>query len=152
MIVFFLLILIGSAHTNAEKSILVPRAPTVHPESSVAGDWDGEFDGIIVERSDGGRVADSQTDRIVFSLRQSGSAVTGEVVFGEGWPYELRAPLSGTVAGNRFNYRAELQVEGCLLLVEAETTLNPMANEFSGDQTLSNCEGKVVGRITSIKK
>ncbi len=149
---FFLLILVGSAQTNSEKGILTPRPPTVHPALSVAGDWDGQFDGTIVERSDGGRVGGSQTDSIVFCLRQSGSTVTGEVVFGEGWPYELRAPLSGTVAGDRFNYRAELQVDGCLLIVEAETTLNPMANEFAGDQTQSTCEGTAVGRITSIKR
>ena len=89
---FFLLILVGSAQTNSEKGILTPRPPTVHPALSVAGDWDCQFDGTIVERSDGGRVGGSQTDSIVFCLRQSGSTVTGEVVFGEGWPYELRAP------------------------------------------------------------
>ncbi len=149
---FFLLILIASAHTDAENGIPIPRPAAVEPALSVAGDWDGQFKGTIIERSDGGRVGDSQTDSIVFSLRQSGSTVTGEVVFGEGWPYELRAPLSGTVAGNQFNYRAELQVEGCLLIVEAETTLNPMANEFSGDQTQSSCEGRAVGRITCIKR
>ena len=146
----FLLIVIGSTQTNAEEDIPIPRPLTV--PLSVAGDWDGQFDGTIVERSDGGRVGESQTDSIVLSLRQSGSAVTGQMVFGEGWPYELRAPLSGTVAGNQFNYRAELQVDGCLLIVEAETTLNPMGNEFSGDQTQSNCEGRAVGRITCTKR
>ncbi len=148
----FLLILIGSAHPNAEKSILPPRPATVSPAPSVTGDWDGQFDGTIVERSDGGRVGESQTDEVVFSLLQSGSEVTGEVVFGEGWPYEIRAPLNGTVAGNRFNYRAELRVDGCFVVVEAETTLNPMGNKFSGEQTQSNCEGRAVGRITCTQR
>ncbi len=132
--------------------ILISHPPAVHPVLSVAGDWDGQFDGTIVERSDGGRVGESQTDIILFSLRQSGSAVTGELVFGAGWPYELRAPLTSTLAGKRFNYRAELQVDDCLLVVEAETTLNPMANKFSGGQTQSNCEGRAVGRITFRQK
>ncbi len=70
---FFLLILIASAHTDAENRIPIPRRATVEPALSVAGDWDGQFKGTIIERSDGGRVGDSQTDSIVFSLRQSGS-------------------------------------------------------------------------------
>ena len=149
---FFLLILIATAHTDAENGILIPRPAAVEPALSVAGDWDGQLEGTIVERSDGGRVGDSQTDSIVFSLRQSGSEVTGEVVFAEGWPDEIRAPLSGSVVGREFNYRAELQVAGCLLTVEGETRLNPAANEFSGDQTQSNCEGRAVGRIICIKR
>ena len=119
---------------------------------SVAGDWDGQFNGTIVERWDGGWVGGSQIDSFVFSLRQSGSSVTGEVISGEGRSDELRLPLSGTVKGYQFNYRAELQVDGCLLITAAETTLNPMANEFSGDQTQSSCEGRAVGRITCIKR
>lgn len=136
-------ILFASPHKDVGQDVFIPR---------VAGDWDGQFAGTIVERSDGGRVRESQTDSIVFFLRQSGSEVTGEVVFGEGWPYELRVPLAGIVAENRFTYRAERQLDGCSLIVEGETTLNPPANEFSGEQTQSNCEGKAVGRITAIKK
>jgi len=138
-----LLILFVSAHNEVGQGVFIPQ---------VAGDWDGQFAGTIVERSDGGRIGESQTDSIVFFLRQSGSKVTGEVVFGEGWPYELRIPLTGTVDENRFKYRAERQLDGCSLIVEGGTTLNPKATEFSGEQTQSNCEGKAVGRITSIKR
>lgn len=138
-----LVILLVSAHYNAGQGILIPR---------VVGEWDGQFAGTIVERSDGGRIGESQTDSIAFFLRQSGSEVTGEMVFGEGWAYELRVPLTGTIAENRFNYRAERQLDGCSLIVEAETTLNSAVTEFSGKQTQSNCEGKAVGRITSIKR
>ena len=119
---------------------------------SVAGDWDGQFDGTIVERSDGGRVGESQISSFVISLRQSGSSVTGEFIYGEGRSDEFRLLLRGTVEGNQFNYRAELKADDCLLIVEAETTLNSMANEFSGDQTQSSCEGRAVGRVTCIKR
>lgn len=134
----------GSSHHRIEAG---PGPLTL----SVTGDWDGQFDGTIVERTDGGGVGESQKDSLVFSLQQSGSSVTGEVIFGEGRTDELRLPLSGSVEGNQFNYRAEFQVEDCWFIVEAETTLNPTATEFSGDQRQSNCEGTAMGRITSIK-
>ncbi len=141
--ILLFLLLIGSTHNDAAQGIFIPR---------VAGEWNGRFAGTIVERSDGGQVGESQTDNIVFILRQSGSEVTGEMVFGEGWPYELRIPLTGTVTENRFNYRAERKLDDCPLTVEAKTTLNQAGTEISGEQTQSNCEGKAVGRITAIKR
>ena len=41
----FFLVLVASAHTDAEKGILILRPAAVDPALSVAGDWDGQFKG-----------------------------------------------------------------------------------------------------------
>lgn len=142
--IFLLLIPITIIQNREGDRLLTPQ---------VVGDWDGQFIGKVVERSDGNPGEESQTDSMVFLFQhQSGNEVTGEVVFGEGYPYELRIPLEGTIAKNRFNYHAKGRLDGCSFILEAETTINSTETEFSGEQTQANCEGKAIGRITAIKR
>jgi hypothetical protein len=125
------------------------------PNSSalnVAGTWDVVFNGTIVQRNDGGPVGAPQTDSFVLSLQQSGTSLSGTLIYAEGRPSEVRLPLAATLTGTRLEYRVDASIGGCSVSVRADTMLAAAANSFSGTQTQSNCEGRADGRVTGSKR
>lgn len=109
----------------------------------VTGIWDANFEGTVEGRGT------SQTDAFVMDLAQSGSSVTGNLLY-EGTDVPL--PLSGDVEGNRFAYTATAIFEGCEVRIEATTTVEADGRRLSGAQTQSTCEGTAVGQMTATRR
>ena len=111
--------------------------------SDVSGAWDARFEGTVTGRGT------SQTDDISMVLSQSGSTVTGILRFSG---LDISFPVTGTVTGNRFDYRSSVTLEGCELRLEAHTVIDSSGRRFSGDQTQSSCEGTATGRVEAMKR
>jgi hypothetical protein len=111
--------------------------------SDVSGVWDARFEGTVTGRGT------SQTDDLSMELSQSGSSVTGSLRFSG---LDISFPVSGTVTGNRFDYRSSVTLEGCELRLEARTVIDPGGLRFSGDQTQASCEGTATGRVEATKR
>jgi hypothetical protein len=127
-----------------------PTSPT--PALNVAGIWDVIFRGTVVQRNDGGAVGTPQIDSFVLSLQQSGTSVSGTLIYGEGRASELRIPLTATLTGTRLEYRVDITTGGCSLSIRADTMVTAAANGFSGSQTQQNCEGRAEGTVTGNKR
>jgi hypothetical protein len=108
------------------------------PTSNVSGIWDARFEGTVHGSGT------SQSDDFVLELAQSGSSVTGTVRF---VGLNVDFPLTGTVTGDRFQYRSSLTLAGCELRMEAETVVDAGGRRFTGTQTQSSCEGAASGRV-----
>jgi hypothetical protein len=117
------------------------RPDEVH--SDVSGTWDARFAGTVTGRGT------TQTDDISMEFSQSGSSVTGTLRFSG---LDISFPVSGTVTGNRFDYRSSVTLQGCELRLEARTVIDSSGRRFSGDQTQSSCEGTATGRVEATKR
>ncbi len=118
--------------------------PTQPDPVSVSGTWQAAFEGIVQG------AGTTQTDDITMELTQSGTAVSGVLLFG----FEaLEAPITeGRIDGSLLTYTAVLPVPGCEFRVEAEVTIDAPATRLEGSQTQSTCEGTAVGRIVATKQ
>lgn len=128
-----------------------PASPS-QPALNVSGSWDAMFQGTIVQRNDGGPIGAPQTDNFVLSLQQSGTSVSGVLIYSEGRPSEFRVPITGTLTGTRLEYQVDTSIGGCALSIRADTAVAAGANSFSGTQTQSNCEGRADGTVTGSKR
>jgi hypothetical protein len=144
-----LMVEVTSALAGCGKSS--PTSPT-QSAVNVSGSWDAMFRGTIVQRNDGGPIGAPQTDNIGVSLQQSGTSVSGVLIYSEGRPSEFRVPITGTLTGTRLEYQVDTSIGGCALSIRADTTVAPTANSFSGTQTQSNCEGRADGTVTGSKR
>lgn len=111
--------------------------------SNVSGTWDARFEGTVTGRGT------RQTDDITMELAQSGSSVKGNLRFAG---LDMPFPLSGSVTGNRFEYRSSVTLDGCELRVEAHTVVDSSGRRFGGDQTQSSCEGMASGQVEATRR
>jgi hypothetical protein len=110
----------------------------------LTGTWDAEFSGTI--QGMGGR----QTDSFVMELRQSGSAVTGTLLYRG---TTLSVPLSGSVMGSAFSYSATATLApGCPVTIQASATITAGGARIEGSQTQSTCEGSAVGEMSATRR
>jgi hypothetical protein len=110
----------------------------------LTGTWDAQFSGTI--QGTGGR----QTDSFVMELLQSGSAVTGTLLYRG---TSLPVSLSGSVTGNSFTYSATATLSpGCPVTIQASATINTAGARLEGSQTQSTCEGSAIGQVTATKR
>lgn len=117
---------------------------TTQRDVQVTGTWEARFSGKVEGKGT------SQDDTLVMELTQDGSSVKGTLRF-KG--LETIFPITGKVKGRTFSYSAKATVgPNCEASVEAETTLDDVADRFEGSQTQSNCEGTAVGRVTAVRK
>jgi hypothetical protein len=110
---------------------------------NLAGIWDARFVGTVVGSQT------SQTDDFTLSITQSGSTITGTIRYAG---LQATFPLSGNLAGDRFEYRSSLTIAGCEFRLEAETTVEPDGRRFAGSQTQSSCEGTALGRVEATRR
>ena len=110
---------------------------------NLAGIWDARFVGTVVGSQT------SQTDDFTLEIAQSGSTITGTIRYAG---LQATFPLSGSLGGDRFEYRSSLTIAGCEFRLEAETTVEPDGRCFTGTQTQSTCEGTASGRVEATRR
>ena len=121
-----------------------PVTPTA---VDVSGTWDATFEGIVQG------AGTTQTSDFTMELSQSGTTVSGFLLFSPNFD-AIETPITaGRIDGSRLTYSAVTSLgPGCEARVNAEVTVDPSGTRLEGSQTQSTCEGTAVGQMTATKR